>query len=75
MDIGWAVKALKDGAKVRRRIWAHRNETPGNTYWSHLYLEDRPEHATTVMVRHTDGTSGVFTMIDFHLLAEDWELA
>lgn len=77
-DIGWAVKALKNGEKVRRREWgllAGPYAAAGGSSWDHLYMELRPGHDPAVMVRHSDGEASHFGMIDAHLLAEDWELA
>lgn len=80
MDIGWAVARLKDGEKVRRHLWAttvkaYDEQTEGAVAWRHLYIEDRDGHAPALMVRHGDGSASHFTMIDFHLLADDWEIA
>lgn len=77
-DIGWAVKALKNGEKVRRQEWrlmAEAYDRVGTTRWDHLYIENRPGFTATLMVRHGDGESSHFGMIDHHLFADDWEIA
>lgn len=76
MDIGRAVKALRNGEKVRRAEWgvlADAYREAGGSAWRYLYLEEREGHAPAVMVRHTDGETSHFGMIDAHLLAVDWE--
>jgi len=77
-DIGWAIRALKNGERVKRREWgvlADAYDAAGGTAWGHLYIETRPGHAPALMVRHGDGGASHFGMIDDHLLAGDWELA
>ena len=78
MDIGWAVRALKDGAKVRRGHWpplTGQCETLNLVSWVHLYLEHRDGHAPALMVLQSDGEARHFALTDLHLLGEDWELA
>lgn len=78
MDIGWAVKALRNGEKVRRARWRSMRDAYmaiGAKNWDHLFIEHRPGHDPALMVRHGNGEASHFGMIDDHLLADDWELA
>lgn len=70
MDIGWAVRALKNGEKVRRAHWvelAGPCEEIALVSWVHLYYEQREDCIPAVMALQSDGRT------DLHLLAEDWE--
>lgn len=83
MDIGWAVKAMKNGEKVRRAVWApmaqaYRDKAAEGVKvvgWDHLYLEWRPGHGPALMVRRGDWVNDHFVLTDDHLLADDWEIA
>lgn len=77
MDIGWAVKTMKDGGKVRRAHWvslAGPCETISLASWVHLYYEHRDGHMPAVMALRSDGKASHFPMTELHLMADDWEL-
>lgn len=70
-DIGWAVKALKNGEKVARRGWNGRG----------MYLElhegtedgdDVVELAPFVVIHTVSGTYVPWTCSQSDFLAEDW---
>lgn len=78
MDIGFAVKAMKNGEKVRRATWPRLEgqcSDIGLAAWVHLYYEEREGCMPTIMALRSDGKVSPFVMTDPYLLADDWELA
>lgn len=82
MDIGWAVQAMKDGARIRRAVWApmaqaYRDKAAEGldvSGWEYVYMEQRAGHEEAVMVHWGNGLNGHFVMRDDHLTAGDWEI-
>ena len=75
-SIGWAVAAMRDGAKVRRRGW--------NGKGMHLFFVGSPELIRSgshddwqsfVAMRTSDGTNVPWLCSQTDLLMYDWELA
>lgn len=78
MDVGWAVKAMKNGEKVRRHTWEALAEPCEGIFlvaWVHLYCAHTEGGIPEVMALRSDGTTSHFVMTDDYLLADDWELA
>lgn len=75
MDIGWAVKAMKNGVLVRRAIWPGLTEEVEIPTWNHLFYQDAPGYTPGIMAVRSDGLISPFVMTDPYLLADDWELA
>lgn len=72
MDIGWAVKAMKNGEKVRRAGWGE----PRN-WWAALAFPADGRMVTDwpFFIKHwTDGTCA-WAPTPADILAEDWEWA
>lgn len=77
MDFGWALAALRNGEKVRRRRWDPATRPGGAepTLYTHVYLEHRDGHEPVLMHQRVNGRAGHFHLLSDHLLADDWELA
>lgn len=75
MDIGWAVRAMKNGEKVRRAIWPHLTDTIGIPTWIYLFHQELEGHMPAIMAQRSDGKISPFVMTDPYLLADDWEIA
>lgn len=73
-DVGWAIRAMKAGHRVRRSGWRQ----PRN-WWVVLYRPAEDERGMVTQwpffIKHwTDGTAP-WAPTPADLLAEDWELA
>jgi hypothetical protein len=78
VDIGWAIKAMKNGERVRRAGWPQLTdfcEEIDLATWIYLYYEDRDGWMPSIMAMRSDGKISPFVMLDPYLLADDWELA
>lgn len=74
MDIGWAVKTMKNGEKVRRHVWAELTHVPEEA--STLAIEKpAPGWADTLVITLNDGRQMAHTLSHNQILADDWELA
>lgn len=77
-DVGWAVRAMKNGERVRRAGWpelASHYATSSVATWVFLFHEERTGCMPAVMALRSDGRTCPFVMTDSYLLADDWELA
>lgn len=77
MDFGWALRAMKNGEKVRRRRWDPATRPGGAepTLYRYVYLEYREGYVPDLVHERHNGRRGHFHLLSDHVLAEDWELA
>lgn len=85
--IGWAVKQLQDGRRVRRSGWNGKGQflvlIPGSTFAvaadrplaAHFPVGSQMEYRPHVDIFGTDGKLGPWVASPSDLLATDWELA
>lgn len=68
MDIGWAVKAAKNGARVTRAGWN------GKGMWVALFTPLLDVNQPYLLMRTADRSYVPWSASQTDLLAEDWEL-
>lgn len=70
MDFSDALRAVKDGKRVRRAVWHDNPDRWG--CW--VELADVPPVGDVLLVGYVDGASRLFAGANWDLLADDWEI-
>lgn len=74
-DIGWAVKAMKNGHRVRRKVWAAHPAVIITDYVGVTLATDIPGMGEMLIVQNTEGHRYAYGATHGDLIADDWELA
>ena len=70
MDFSDALRLLRDGKKMRRRVWE-------NSYaeLAQLQIPDTSTSGQLIIIRHPDGILRLFGCAQWDILSDDWEPA
>ncbi len=71
-DYGWALRAMKNGHTVRRKLW--RELEPGPQLLVSVALEQPEGFVPMLVATLYDGSKIPLFPNAYHQLAEDWEL-